>query len=265
MQGPRKPNALIAPVADLLARAGATVELLHPDDDLTDVGAVRVEHDLYVLKSSSELGLSLAGALHDAGAAILNPYPAAARCRDKIRVTRALAAAGIPVPQTWITRRHRRLRDLLADGPVVIKPYRGARGVGVFVVRSVEELDALDLSALKLSREPILAQRLHPPDGPDCKLYGIGEHVFGVRRGWPSTKEEVGEPFAPDDRLRDIVRRSAAALDLELIGVDVVISGGEPVVVDVASFPSYKGVPGAAELLAEAIGFSASSQVRALK
>jgi len=39
----------------------------------------------------------------------------------------------------------------------------------------------------------------------------------------------------------------------ELFGVDVLTSGGKPYIVDINTFPGYKGVPRAGELIADHI------------
>jgi ribosomal protein S6--L-glutamate ligase len=115
-------------VVRLLSEWGAAVETIHPEERLTDLSTVRVEHDLYVLKSGTELALSLAGALHAAGAAILNPYPIAAMCRDKVIATRVLQAAGVPVPATFVTRDPWRLAPLLRNCPQPAPPTASTSG-----------------------------------------------------------------------------------------------------------------------------------------
>src|SRR5256886_3076992 len=52
-------------------------------DELIDLARIRVDYDLYVLKDKSELAMRVAAALHTAGAALLNPYPASATLRDR--------------------------------------------------------------------------------------------------------------------------------------------------------------------------------------
>src|SRR3954471_4702255 len=92
----RHPSTRLSPimpsVAELLREWGATVDIVEPDEGVTDLGDLVPRHDLYILKSGSELALSLAGALHARGARIVNPYPAAMACRDKVVATRVLQA-----------------------------------------------------------------------------------------------------------------------------------------------------------------------------
>src|SRR5438128_12237629 len=112
---------------------------------MLDLGTVRVQNDLYILKSGTELALSVAGVLHALGAATLNPYPTVAMMRNKIIVTRVLQAAGVPTPETYVTTKRDDLVPLLESGPLIIKSYRGSRGEGIRIVREVREL--ADLSA----------------------------------------------------------------------------------------------------------------------
>lgn len=248
----RHPATRISPIMPemvrLLQEWGVDVRVIHPEGQLTDVAAVADECDLYVLKSGTELALSLAGALHAMGATILNPYPVAVACRDKIVTTRILQAAGVPTPQTWVTGDPRSLEPLLGSGGLVVKPHRGSQGRGVQVVTRAAELQELPVEL-----GTVLAQRHHPSDGRDRKIYCIGDQVFGVKRVWPvrSYGDKVGEPFTVSDELRQIALTCGRAFGLELYGLDVVVSEGRPYVVDVSSFPGFKGVPDAALRLAD--------------
>jgi ribosomal protein S6--L-glutamate ligase len=260
MRHPPSRHSPITPVVvALLEEWGATVELIHPDDQLTDLASVRVEHDLYILKSGTELALSLAGALHGLGARILNPYPIAAMCRDKIVATRTLERAGVPVPATYTTLHPSQLAPLLNDGPLVLKPHRGSEGRGVHVVWDADELDSVSGD-----QGPVFAQRYHEPDGRDRKIYVIGDQVFGVKRVWPvrSFQDKLGEPFTITPELRDIALRCGAAFGLELYGLDVIFSHRRPYVVDISSFPGFKGVPDATLRLADYI-YTAAQRVLA--
>ena len=250
----RHPPSRISPimpeVVRLLREWDVSVELIYPEEQLVDLGEVNGQQDVYVLKSGTELSLSLAGALHAAGARLINSYPAAVACRDKIAAARILQLAGIPTPETFITGRAINLAPLLESGPMVVKPHRGSQGRGVRVVRDPEELDGLTIEL-----GTVLAQHYHEHDGRDRKIYVIGDQVFGVKRAWPAStyRDKLGEPFTVSEDLRDIALRCGRAFGLELYGLDVIISEGRPYVVDVSSFPGFKGVPDAALRLADYI------------
>jgi len=241
-------------VVRLLAEWGATAEPVHLGDELIDLARIRVDYDLYVLKDKSELAMRVAAALHTAGAALLNPYPASATLRDRIVKLRVLQAAGVPAPKTFVASHVDQLRAALEHGPLVIKPHRkltrSAPGEGIHVVR-----DRAELAALPPISEPVFAQRYHASDGPDRKIYSIGSEIFGVLRAWPARthREKLGQAFTPDPELVDITRRCGAALGIDLFGVTVVQSGGKSYVVDMTRIPGFKGVPDAPRRLAEYI------------
>jgi ribosomal protein S6--L-glutamate ligase len=241
-------SPLMPEVLRLLRDWGATVDLIYPDDRCTELETLRVEHDLYVLKSETEMALSVAGALHAVGAPILNPWPVATMMKDKIAALRRLSAAGVPVPETHVTSTPQSLVPLLESGPIVVKPHRGSKGRGVRVIWEPDELE-------DVGGGPILAQRYQRPDGPDRKIYCIGGQLFGVLRRYPARTyhEKCGEAFSLAPELRDLALRCAAGFGVELFGLDVVVSGGKPYVVDIQSFPGFKGVPDAALRLADYI------------
>src|SRR5712691_10022885 len=72
-----------------LAEAGVVVDVIACNERLIDLSTVRVEHDLYVLRQISGVSMSLAGALHAQGAAIVNPYPVTVALRDKVIAARS--------------------------------------------------------------------------------------------------------------------------------------------------------------------------------
>jgi glutathione synthase/RimK-type ligase-like ATP-grasp enzyme len=190
----------------------------------------------------------VAGALDAMGANILNSWVVSARCRDKITATRILQSAGVPVPDTYVADHPAELAPLLDEGPLVVKPSRGSQGRGVHVVWDADELH-------NTSQGPVFAQRYHEPDGRDRKLYCIGGQVYGVKRIWPvrSYEDKLGEPFTVTPEIRDIALRCGRAFEMELFGLDIIISQGDPYVVDISSFPGFKGVPDAALRLADYI------------
>ena len=259
LMGPNAPadRSLMPEVAAFLTDRGAVVEPIRVSERLIDVFGVRAEHDLYVLKDKSDVAMSIAASLHEAGAAVLNPYPVSAMLRDRILTFRVLQSAGVPMPQTFVASHLEQLRPAVEQGPLIVKSYRRPSGADVAVVRS-----AAELAALPPVGEPVFAQRYHPRDGRDRKLYLIGAEVFGVTRVWPARtyEEKLGEPFTPSPELADLARRCGAAFGIDLCGVDIVENDGHAYVVNVSSLPGFKGVPDAARRVAEYI-YTAAERV----
>jgi len=243
-----------------LAEAGADVDIVYPVDHPVDLSHVRVQHDLYVWRKMSGLAFSLAGALHQLGAAVVNPYPVSAALHDKIITSRILQAAGVPTPATYVASRAEELAPLLDAGPLVLKPHQGGGGYGVRIVRSAAELAEVPYDR----HAPVFAQRYHAPRGRDRKIYAIGGRLFGVKKVFPprTETEKRGEPFALTPELRDIAVRCGRAFGIDLYGVDIIESEGTPYVVDMCSIPGFKGVPDAPRVLAEYFHTAAERAVR---
>src|SRR5437899_10605333 len=151
-----KSRSYMPAVVQVLAESGALVDVIHPMDGILDLSKVRVEHDLYVLRHTSGLSLSLAGALHELGAVIVNPYPLSAVLRDKVIASPILQPAGVRTPDTYVASHPQKLLPLLDSGPLVIKPYQGAGGHDVRIIRTPAEL-----TDVNCGREPVFAQRYH--------------------------------------------------------------------------------------------------------
>jgi len=243
-----------------LAEWGVIVEVIHPRDHAVELSTVRVEHDLYVLKKISGPAVSIAGVLHAQGAAIVNPYPITMALRDKVITSRLLQAAGVPTPATYVASHLHQLAPLLDGGPLVVKPVGGTEGFGVRIVRTLSEL-----AAVPAGKDPLFAQRYHPPQGRDRKIYSIGGRLFGVKKIFPARTEaeKHGEPFIPTPELCEITLRCSRALGIDLFGIDIIESEERPYVVDMSSMPGFKGVPDAPSYLASYLYDAAKRAVRA--
>jgi ribosomal protein S6--L-glutamate ligase len=251
---------VLAEVYERLQSRGVLVDDHIPEEQLLSIEELVVKHDLYVLKSHTELALSTAGTLCALGARLLNPYRSCLLTQDKITTTKLLSDAGVPVPCSWVTDDYDLLRPLLARGPLIAKPHRGHLGKGIRILRSAE-----DLASLSLTEGPFLFQRYIQAEGEDVKTYVIGRRVFAVTKRFSSDSyQRSGQPVELDPRTRDIVLRCGRALGLHLYGVDLIQTKDGPFVVDVNYFPGYKGVPKAAKLIAEYIYRYAAAGARTL-
>jgi ribosomal protein S6--L-glutamate ligase len=250
---PPVPSPVLLEVFASLERRGFQVGSSIAEERLWRTDRLGARDDLYVLKSHTELSLSLAGVLHAQGARILNPYRSCLAAQDKIVAFRLLREAGIPAPRTWTAGDPARVRELLAEGPLVVKPFRGHRGHGVRTIWTERDL----VPGLP-AQGPLVIQQQVEGTGEDLKVYVIGDAVFAVRKPFsPDSFTRPGRPAAVTDEVRQIALRCGEALGLGLFGLDVIEGRDGPVVVDVNHFPGYKGVPDAAPLIADYIdGFA---------
>ena len=244
-----EPNPIFAAVMQMLQRRGFAVSGGIAEERLCAADDIHAIHDLYVLKSQTELSLSLAGILHHRGARILNPYPACAVLQNKIVAANRLAEAGVPLPRSWVTADLRLLRELAAAMPLIVKPYRGHRGAGIRVLRSPDEL-----GHGVATPQPVLVQQFIAGTGDDLKVYVVGDDVFAVRKPFSAKSfSGTGVPCTVSPLVRDIALRCGRAFGLGLYGIDLIEGPDCPVVVDLNYSPGFRGVPDAAPLIARYI------------
>jgi len=247
----QRKNPVTVGMIDELRSRGVDLDLIEPSMMNFELSEVQNRHDLYVLKSiANPMALSYGAALNAIGAATFNPFPVVQRIRNKIATLRLLSEHGVPIPATYVSSDAESLVPLLKDGPLVVKPYMGSRGIGVRRVTTRAEL------MRDIDPPPILAQRYHPSDdGLDHKISVIGDNVFGRTRIFPirDYSDKIGTPFEVDDETREIAVRMSKALAIDMFTFDIIVSRGKPYVVDVGSFGSMMGVPDAPALVAHRI------------
>lgn len=250
------PKPLLADVVTGLERRGFDVVCGVAESFVVRPEAFRPEADLYVLKSHSAMWLSLASVLDAQGARILNPYPACVAAVNKIGSAHRLGAAGIPIPCSWVTGDLSRIAEVTDAMPLMVKPNVGRGGIGVRIVDRRDQLGGAQVA------DATLVQELVASVAPETKLYVVGERVFSVRK---DPESGARAPCAPDTAVEGIARRCGAALGLGVYGVDVIHGQRGPVVVDVNHFPSFRGVPNAADVLADYIAGYARDEIVTLE
>jgi ribosomal protein S6--L-glutamate ligase len=234
-----------AGLAGALCRAGHPATVLDPQDPRTlSLPGI----DLLIARGRSEALLDLLDRAECLGIATINRRDAILSVMDKARMGRALAEAGIPIPQT----RHDTIAAILDhstddDFPMVVKPIFGDNARDVRIVRSRDEL-----AALKWNEPSALAQPLIPSDGFDLKLYVAGDEVHAARKPSPLSPragmEAQPAPLTPE--LQDLALRCGRVFGLDFYGVDCIETPGGVLVIEVNDFPNYSAVPGADECLA---------------
>src|SRR5256885_3673590 len=210
-------SPVLREVFRLLEAEGFEIDSATPEEVVTRPDRLAARHDLYVLKSHTELALSLAGVLHARGARVLNPYPSCLATQNKIIASGLLWAARVPAPDVWVTGDLRLLRDVAAARPLIIKPYLGHRGAGLRLVRDPAELDALaPLDG------PVIVQEYVEGGGEDLKVYVVGDYVAAVRKPFsPDSFTLPGRPAPASPEVRDIALRCRRAFRRRLFGLEV--------------------------------------------
>jgi ribosomal protein S6--L-glutamate ligase len=255
-------NPVMQQLLDALRLDGAEVAVRVPEHEIaspeSDSDAPRP--DLILLKTATSLGLSRALAEEARGVRCLNSARASWRASDKAFVLARLAAAGLPVPRTYLTVP---AEAVIIEPPAepeswVSKPTRGIHGQGVAMhdafPRTLPAAIANGHGYVVDDGTRLVQQRIGGAD-PDLKVYVAGRHCFAGRKRFAvgSYASDQVEPVALDEAIKALVLAAGGALGLRLFGVDLRVRGIAPLIVDLNPFPGYRGFPDAVPALREAI------------
>ncbi|MCI0662865.1 MAG: ATP-grasp domain-containing protein [Acidobacteria bacterium] len=254
---PPVPSPVLLEAYEILRGRGYAVTEEIAEEVIQRPDQLSIEHDLYLLKSHTELSLALAGILYTEGANILNPYQSCSLIQSKIITSRLLRKAGVPAPDSWVTGDFELAHSLLERHPLIVKPHMGHRGAGIHLCKTAE-----DLNKIPPPHTPMIIQEAINGPGEDLKIYVIGDQVFGVQKPFSETSFSVpGRPVPITNEVIQLSQKVGQVCGLGLYGLDIIESDRGPYVVDVNYFPGYKGVPNAGPMIADYIDEYARGRV----
>ena len=177
-----------------------------------------------------ETGLWELARLEGAGVRVLNRPRTLVAAHDKLATSRALGDAGVPHPRTaHVTSPS---DNIPFEPPVVVKPRFGSWGQDVVLCHDAAALRR-HLAAMAerpwFASHGALVQELVPPRGHDVRVIVAGSSVVGaIRRVAPPgewrTNVALGavrEPVDPSSEACELAIRAAAAVEGDLVGVDL--------------------------------------------
>lgn len=254
-------NPIMRSLLDELAAAGAAVSVRVPEHEIHDPLELPSGRppDLVLLKSATTLALALAVANEAHGVTFLNGARATLRAHDKAATVARLAAASLPVPETYVLERDTgsTVEPQKICGEWVAKPARGIHGRGVVVHPSLAAALGAPAAILDPKESCImhnsirLIQRRIGGKEPDLKVYVAGKRCFAGRKafGPVSYRTDRIEPLDLDAATRATVLAVGEALGLRCFGVDLRFLSNRPVIIDANPFPGYRGFPRAVPAL----------------
>jgi RimK family alpha-L-glutamate ligase len=201
-----------------------TLGLLRPGD------AALARLDVLPSLDGIEPGIWEVGRLEAEGVHVLNRLRTLLATHDKLQTSRILHAASVPHPRSAHMIAPQAISPI--EPPVVVKPRFGSWGRDVTLCESRADLMTCleELSTRSwFRRQGVLVQELIPPLGHDLRLVVAGGQVVGaVRRhaaeGEWRTNVALGaerEATAPPQAAREIAAAAAAAVEGDLVGVDL--------------------------------------------
>ena len=209
--------------------------------------------DVVLLKSRSPEARRVALTAERAGSVVVNSPAATTATLDRAAMAEALERAGVPAPRAWSvpTLRHLTAVGAVPQWPLVVKSRTSSRRDLVRLVTGPTELAEL---LPEWGDEPVVAQEFAANDGFDIKFWVIGADLSAARRrsaleSTDKSSDELLDPAELPAAWIGAARDAGAALGLQLYGVDLLITGGRPVVVDVNPFPGFRGATSPADSL----------------
>lgn len=213
--------------------------------------------DAVMPRQGAEVGdgcLPLVRHFMDAGTVVINGLDAIMTCRNPFLILQRLVHAGVPVPPTVFINDIAGLEgacDRLAGELVVVKAVGSRQGRGVIRMdRRAPEADRV--SAILAQGRGALVQAYIAPEGRrDVRVLVVGGRAVAAMALTPLAGDfranyhitGTAAPVTLDAELSDPAVAAAAAVGLEVAGVDLVIPpGGRPTVLEVNYSPGFQGL-----------------------
>jgi ribosomal protein S6--L-glutamate ligase len=185
----------------------------------------------------------------------VNDRAAVLRSRNKAGALATLADAGVPVPETVYVSNPADESEVRAafesfDAPVVVKPNSTTRGVGVTKVHDADSLDGVTdylelVHDYRATGDKSYLVQEFLPEAADYRVMVLdGEVVGAVRRaapdGWKHNVHRGADAagVALPEELRGLAVDAADALDIDFLGVDVLVTDERAVVNETNARPT---------------------------
>ena len=189
---------------------------------------------------------------------MMGVYPAnesvgISRSRDKLRSMQLLSRQGVGLPVTVFAHRTSDAEELLrlaGGAPVVIKLLEGTQGIGVVLGETAKAAESIIQAFGGVKTNILVQQFVEEAKGEDIRCLVIGNKVVAamIRRGkegdFRSNLHRGGsaEAIKITPKERSTAVRAAAAVGLNICGVDMLRSNHGPVVMEVNSSPGLEGL-----------------------
>jgi ribosomal protein S6--L-glutamate ligase len=245
-------------------RARATV--IHPYHMLPEVLAGRAllggdragrRFDVILPRQGAEIKtacLPLIAHFEQSGIPVVNGLAAIVTARHKFLALQALAAAGLPVPDTvyiGAAQHFDAALDQLPPGPVVVKPISGRQGTGIVCLLPGQSLPDESRAELDQGRGLLVQAFIAPEARQDVRVLVVGEAVIGAMALVPRAGEfranfhlgSDNQPIILPPQAAAMAVRATRAVGLEIAGVDLMLlKSNRQLVIEVNYAPGFKGL-----------------------
>ena len=203
--------------------------------------------------SITHYGLAVLRQFEMQGVYPLNESVAIGRSRDKLRALQLLARAGVGMPVTAFAHGPRKAEDVIREvggAPVVIKLLEGTQGMGVVLAETEASAKSV-IEAFSAANVDILVQEfIRESEASDVRAFVVGGRVVAAMKRIGKTGEfrsnlhrgGRAEATTISGEEGVVAIKAAAALGLNVCGVDMLRSARGPMVMEVNSSPGLEGV-----------------------
>jgi len=186
--------------------------------------------------------------LEKLGVKVINSASVIEKSVDKFYTTALLAKSGLPVPRTVVTENYMQAMEAVEEiGSVVVKPIFGSLGKGIVRVDEPDTAHRV-YKALELGRYVFYVQEYLESGGEDFRIMVAGGKVIGAmrRRGehWKTNISHGAraDKYQPEPEMIRLALRTAEVLKADYVGVDILVSGDKPYILEANSVPGWTGL-----------------------
>ena len=186
--------------------------------------------------------------LEKLGVKVINSASVIEKTVDKFFTSALLAESGLPVPRTVVTENYVQAMEAVEEiGSVVVKPIFGSLGKGIVRIDEPDTAHRV-FKALELGRYVFYVQEYLESGGEDFRIMVAGGKVIGaMRRQGEHWKTNISygataEKYQPEPEMIRLALRTAEVLKADYAGVDIIVSGDKPYILEANSVPGWKGL-----------------------
>ncbi len=204
------------------------------------IDSKRAQHGYHVIRFMDMIGIK-------------KPYSAEAVlvAHNKFMSLEVLRKAGLPIPKTYLISSTETAKKVLKTMhyPIVLKLVGGFGGRGVMIFEDLDSVLSV-MQTLKLFNQQIMIEEFIPNPGEDVRAFVVnGEVVASMKR--VAKRDEVranlflggkGKYYTLTDEMKSIALEAAAAINSDIIAIDLIQSKEGPKVIEVNLNPGLKGI-----------------------
>lgn len=182
---------------------------------------------------------------------VINRAKAIVAARHKFHSLRLLAQHGLPVPPSLTVGSAAFLEGALAETgeyPFILKPFYGTHGKGVMLLDTPTSVTSAVDALCDMHQDYIIQPFIAEAGGVDIRILVVGGNtIAAMKRSAPPGEFRAnihqgasGEAVRlPDNYLR-VAIEAAAAMELEIAGVDMLQTARGPIILEVNPSPGFE-------------------------